>query len=237
MNRKLLAMAGMAAAAFALPTSLAAQDAQSGSDLLALGDGELDDALETRYDAGLAASTNDAIVNGNDPRYLWALETKVQCGIAIGYRKSSTRDEPSIRKCALAYAMLNRQPRVMTPPVRPEPPAICNARVAGTVYFEFDSAAVPASTSELLDELTTTTATCSWKSFVVVGHTDRSGSNAYNDALALRRAEAIAQLMRGRGIGESVLAVSGRGEEDPAVDTADGVREERNRRVEITVQR
>lgn len=232
MRNKTLQLTTVALAAMALPS---VASAQSGDELLALGDGELRSALDTRYDAGLAASENAAIVNADNPKYLWALETKVQCGIAIGYTKSDTRDETSIRKCAMAYNMLNRQ--AAPPPPPPPPPAICDARVAGTVYFEFDSTDVPADTSALLDELTLTTAACSWKRFVVVGHTDRAGSNAYNEALALRRADAIVAMMQARGIGESVIAASGRGETDTAVDTPDGVRERLNRRVEITVQR
>lgn len=68
----------------------------------------------------------------------------------------------------------------------------------------------------------------------IAGHTDRSGSAAYNQGLSVRRAQAVAKLLGELGVPASALTVQGFGETRPAVPTADGVREERNRRVEIT---
>ena len=82
--------------------------------------------------------------------------------------------------------------------------------------------------------ITANRADCGWQFFNVVGHTDRSGSDKYNDSLSLRRASAIADLMRGAGIADTELRVSGRGESEPKVDTPDGERNPTNRRVEIT---
>lgn len=71
---------------------------------------------------------------------------------------------------------------------------------------------------------------------VVVGHTDRVGSDPFNDALARQRAETVRSALIGRGIApENVVAV-GRGKREPAVPTPDGVAEPRNRRVEIFVR-
>jgi OOP family OmpA-OmpF porin len=71
---------------------------------------------------------------------------------------------------------------------------------------------------------------------VVVGHTDRSGNDAVNDALALRRAESVRAALVRRGVpADSVVAI-GRGKREPLVPTPDGVPEPRNRRVEIVVR-
>jgi outer membrane protein OmpA-like peptidoglycan-associated protein len=71
---------------------------------------------------------------------------------------------------------------------------------------------------------------------VVVGHSDRVGSDAANDALSRQRAETVRTALVRRGIApESVVAI-GRGEREPLVPTADGVAEPRNRRVEIVVR-
>ena len=70
---------------------------------------------------------------------------------------------------------------------------------------------------------------------MVVGHTDLSGSDAYNDDLSIRRAEAVADLMVGLGINRGQMTISAEGEGNPRVPTQDGVREPQNRRVEITV--
>jgi outer membrane protein OmpA-like peptidoglycan-associated protein len=71
---------------------------------------------------------------------------------------------------------------------------------------------------------------------VVIGHTDRVGSDASNDALSLQRAERVAAELRGLGIAAARLRSAGRGEREPLVRTADGVEEPRNRRVEVNVR-
>ena len=71
---------------------------------------------------------------------------------------------------------------------------------------------------------------------VVVGHTDRTGSLAYNDALSLRRAERVRAQLGRIGIPDAQISVAGRGERELLVPTDDEVAEPRNRRVEITVR-
>jgi outer membrane protein OmpA-like peptidoglycan-associated protein len=68
----------------------------------------------------------------------------------------------------------------------------------------------------------------------LVGHADRSGSDTYNQALSLRRANAVKGALVREGVSESMIAVDGRGESEPMVPTADGVREPQNRRVNIS---
>ncbi len=71
---------------------------------------------------------------------------------------------------------------------------------------------------------------------VVVGHTDRVGSLAYNDALSLRRAERVRAQLVQVGIPNDQISVAGRGEREPLKATEDEVAEPLNRRVEITVR-
>lgn len=71
---------------------------------------------------------------------------------------------------------------------------------------------------------------------IVVGHTDRVGSVADNDRLALRRAERLRAQLVAQGLAADSISASGRGEREPLVATADEVAEARNRRVEILVR-
>ncbi len=68
------------------------------------------------------------------------------------------------------------------------------------------------------------------------GHTDTSGPEAYNMALSLRRANAVKDALVRDGVPAQAISVVGRGEQGLLVQTADGVREPQNRRVEIVVQ-
>ena len=65
------------------------------------------------------------------------------------------------------------------------------------------------------------------------GHTDRSGSDAYNDRLSMKRSNTIASWFKSKGINAEIANVAYFGEKVPAVQTKDSVRESRNRRVEI----
>ena len=68
----------------------------------------------------------------------------------------------------------------------------------------------------------------------VVGHADRAGSVAYNKALSLRRAKSVKKALIDEGLGAEAISISGRGESEPLVPTADGMRESQNRRVHIS---
>ena len=68
------------------------------------------------------------------------------------------------------------------------------------------------------------------------GHTDKSGPDDYNMALSLRRANTVKDALVREGVPATAISVTGRGESQPLVQTADGVREPQNRRVEIVIQ-
>jgi outer membrane protein OmpA-like peptidoglycan-associated protein len=71
---------------------------------------------------------------------------------------------------------------------------------------------------------------------VVIGHTDRVGTDEFNDTLSRQRAEVARQALILRGLAPDQVVSVGRGKREPAVPTADGVPEARNRRVEIQVR-
>jgi OmpA-OmpF porin, OOP family len=71
---------------------------------------------------------------------------------------------------------------------------------------------------------------------MVIGHTDKVGSDASNDVLSRQRAEVVRNALAARGIALDKVVAIGRGKREPVVPTADGVAEARNRRVEILVR-
>jgi outer membrane protein OmpA-like peptidoglycan-associated protein len=71
---------------------------------------------------------------------------------------------------------------------------------------------------------------------LVIGHTDKVGTDAFNDTLSRQRAEVVRRALVARGIATDSIVVVGRGKREPIVPTADGVAEARNRRVEILVR-
>lgn len=229
--------------AVALAGICPATQAQDLQGLLALSDPALEDELTQRYDAGLAASQDEAIISANDPRYLWAMETKVQCAIALGYMKSSTRNEPSIARCAEAFSRMSDIPpapvAAAIPPPPPPPqrrPDSCDDAVAGMVFFDFDSAALRPDAAAALNSVTQNISLCGWNRLSVVGHADQAGSDQYNIGLSRLRANTVADALRSRSVGNVNIEVDARGESEPRVPLADGTRSPQNRRVEITAE-
>lgn len=210
-------------------------------DLTSMGVRELRPEVQRRYDEALAATTNPAVLSSLGSSYMYASEAKVWCGIATGFLKNSIRDKESLTRCE-KYHRLMTQPAPAAPVVAmPEPPppprprtAACDSPLAATLFFDWDSIVLPANADETLAFVTENKEACGWNSFTVIGHTDRSGSDGYNDTLSRRRAEAVAAKLQASGLSASALTVSGRGESEPKVSTADGERNPTNRRVEVT---
>ena len=69
----------------------------------------------------------------------------------------------------------------------------------------------------------------------VAGHTDSTGSDAYNQGLSERRASSVANYLRGRGIMTDRLITVGMGESRPIADNSTSAGRQANRRVEITM--
>ena len=70
----------------------------------------------------------------------------------------------------------------------------------------------------------------------VTGHTDTTGDRQANYQLGLKRAERVAGILRAKGLDGSSLFVASHGEADLLVNTARGVAEPKNRRVEVIVR-
>ena len=124
-----------------------------------------------------------------------------------------------------------RDPRVEIPSSLPSP-----GDLPGMIFFDWDSDVPPVDAGQTAAFVARNAGPCGWSSFGATGHADRSGSDAYNVELSRRRAEAVASLLASAGIPRASITTDARGEEQPRVPTADGVREPQNRRVEITVR-
>jgi len=115
----------------------------------------------------------------------------------------------------------------------PAPPPAAAPKKNFLVFFDFDRSNITADAQRVITEAAAAAKAGNVSRIQLTGHTDRSGSDQYNMALSLRRGEAVKQALIRQGIPAASIAVIGRGESQPLVPTADGVREPQNRRVEI----
>jgi outer membrane protein OmpA-like peptidoglycan-associated protein len=101
------------------------------------------------------------------------------------------------------------------------------------VTFGVDSANIDAGFRNTLDQVASTL-TQYEKTYVdVMGHTDSTGSDAYNQTLSERRASAVADYLLIRGVQSARLATRGYGESQPKASNLDPAGRSANRRVEI----
>lgn len=101
------------------------------------------------------------------------------------------------------------------------------------VYFSFDKSSINDSENATLDQMSNDMKKYNPPQVTITGHTDRAGSAEYNQRLSERRARAVSQELTRRGIEHQIIDEQARGETQSAVTTADGVREQANRRAII----
>lgn len=204
------------------------------SPLLQLGKSELKGELASRYDKAVAAVGDVSLRAAQDSRWTWAVEAKNQCGIALGFLKSGTKDADSINKCDDFVARLSAPPPPPVSAAGSAPPALDCTTPAVSIFFDWNVDVPLPEGVVTINSLTQTAAQCGWKHFGVTGYTDTSGGTRYNDGLSMRRARNVASLMSQGGVPVEAMTVSGLGETQLKIETADNVREPMNRRVEIT---
>jgi OmpA-OmpF porin, OOP family len=122
-------------------------------------------------------------------------------------------------------------PPIAAPPAMPAGPVV--ARKVFIVFFDWDKATITAEGMGIIQQAANAFRAGAPVQIQVTGYADRSGSPGYNQRLSERRANAVASALSRLGVPRNEMAVSGRGENDNRVPTADGVREPQNRRVEI----
>ncbi|WP_430397783.1 OmpA family protein [Ferrovibrio sp.] len=125
-------------------------------------------------------------------------------------------------------------PAVQAPPPPPPPARLPETYV---VFFAFDKSDISPVASQVLDRAIADFRATGSTRVVIEGHTDRSGKDAYNQRLSERRAKSVADYLTAKGVAGSAIQTAGFGETRPRVPTADGERNEENRRAEIFLRK
>lgn len=124
----------------------------------------------------------------------------------------------------------------------PEPAPVEEVVTSKQVQEQFDSGLFAHNSAELSAEgkaslatILETLTTHPQASATIVGHTDSSGSEKYNQDISERRAQAVADYLIGEGVNPEQVVASGEGELNPIAsnDTAEG--RSQNRRVEVDI--
>ena len=106
---------------------------------------------------------------------------------------------------------------------------------AADAFFDFDKAVVKPAGKAKLDDLIAKVKGINLEVIIAVGHTDSVGSDAYNQKLSVRRAEAVKAYLVSKGIEKNRIYTEGKGEKQPVADNKTKEGRAKNRRVEIEV--
>lgn len=142
-----------------------------------------------------------------------------------------------IAACKGLFNALMAELTVAPKPAAPvAPPATIAAEENFFVYFDWDSAKLDAEANRQIDKAAAAANKNQAARITLVGHADLSGTPDYNLRLSLRRADAVRQALIARGIPGTRQSVTGVGDSEPAIPTARGVKERRNRFVSIGIK-
>jgi hypothetical protein len=114
--------------------------------------------------------------------------------------------------------------------------AVAAAAKTYLVFFDWNKHNLTERARQIIAEAAQSAKTTGTTRIEVAGHTDNTGTAAYNQRLSMLRAETVAAELVRRGVPRSEIGVTGYGFSRPLVATGPGVREPQNRRAEIILK-
>ena len=88
---------------------------------------------------------------------------------------------------------------------------------------------------QALDEMVSNLGGMDLEVAIAVGHTDSIGTDAYNQKLSMRRAEAVKAYLKSKGVDANRIYTEGKGENQPIATNKTREGRAKNRRVEVEV--
>ncbi|MDR3435924.1 OmpA family protein [Telmatospirillum sp.] len=193
---------------------------------------------------GASYALNDNLALKADYRYLRTLDTKLKEDPSYGTGKSKADYQSHAILVGFTYKFGGEAPKpvaapapapVAAPAPAPAPKMVQAAPIAKNylVFFDFNKSDITSEAGKTISQAATAAKSSHATSISLVGHTDAAGSEKFNMALSLRRANAVKASLVKLGIPANEISVVGKGKSQPLVPTKDGVREPQNRRVQI----
>lgn len=194
---------------------------------------------QTRVAAADGGTTIDNWQNGTG-EYVWRNGTNELC-----WRDANWTPATAAVGCdgALVRAVAPAPAPVVVPPVAaapapapaPAPPVASKVTYAADAFFDFDKSVLKPEGRAKLDDLVSKIQGINLEVIIAVGHTDSVGTDAYNQRLSVRRAEAVKAYLVSKGIERNRVYTEGKGEKQPVASNRTAEGRAKNRRVEIEV--
>jgi outer membrane protein OmpA-like peptidoglycan-associated protein len=231
------------------PFAVKARAADQGKNVLPDDPAKKKLSTKDRTDLTAAHGRLMAALNGGfreqNPKQASKAQTSFDCWLRA-VAQSGGKDWKCIRDCREAFekAMAAWKPPVAAKPApkpapapvakpapKPAPPPPPRSFI---VFFDWNHTNIRADAQRVIDAAVAYAKERGLTRITLVGHADRSGDAKYNQWISERRAARVKAALGKLGFQAGNVSAVGRGESTPLVSTADGVREPRNRRVEIS---
>jgi outer membrane protein OmpA-like peptidoglycan-associated protein len=191
---------------------------------------EQETVLAGQLMAGLNFNVSENVVFDVGYRYFDTLGADISNGFA-------TREESFAAHIVTAGLRFTfgapAEPEYVAPP--PPPPVAEPKEATFKIYFPFDESRLTSEAQSTVSEIASQYKDKQVIRILVQGNTDTSGSNAYNDRLSQARAASVREGLIAAGIPADWIVTEALGENNPAVQTGDGVKEPLNRRAEVVI--
>ena len=161
--------------------------------------------------------------------------TIVRSGTGLCWRTGYWTPADSVAGCDGALVAAAAPAAPATPGAAAPVPTAEKVTFAADAFFDFDKATLKPEGKAKLDDLASKLNSLKLEVIIAVGHTDSVGSDAYNQKLSIRRAEAVKGYLVNKGVDAKRVYTEGKGEKQPVATNKTAAGRAQNRRVEIEV--
>ena len=126
-------------------------------------------------------------------------------------------------------------PVAQAPEVPVVAPTVTKVTLNADTFFDFDKSTIKPEGRQVLDQVADTVQSINLETLIATGHTDSIGSDAYNQKLSERRANAVKTYLVNKGVPADRIYTEGKGKAQPVASNKTREGRAQNRRVEIEI--
>jgi OOP family OmpA-OmpF porin len=180
---------------------------------------------------GMSASVALAQVPNNDGYLFDTRGAVAKSGFGLCWKTTRWTPAMAIAECDPELVKKPEPPKPAPAPAATPKPAAQKVTLAADALFDFDKAVLRPEGKAKLDDITGKLKDMKLEVIIAVGHTDRIGSDKYNQKLSEKRAEAVKAYLVGKGVEPNRVYTEGKGEKQPVTGDKCGKSDKKSKKL------